>query len=132
MKWSSETLEPSGVRKERVAQRGANQVSSVRRDVTTLMITMQRKVQSQKILEILVLLATTSQHGSEVVRPILRGVDLSGQGTTAVIRVLVDLGRDGGQLGEEGDGVIEGGLPVVGLVDAGLVGLGEGGGVVQC
>lgn len=131
MKWSSETLESGGVGKEGVAQGGANQVGGVGRDVTTLVVTVQGKVQTEEILEILVLLTTTSQHGGEVVRPILGQVDLSGEGTTAVVGVLVDLGRDGGQLGEKGDGVIKGRLPVVGLVDAGLVGLGEGRGVVK-
>lgn len=131
MKWSSKTLESGGVGKEGVTQGGANQVGGVGRDVTTLVVTVQGKVQTEEILEILVLLTTTSQHGSEVVRPILSGVDLSGESTSAIVGVLVDLGRDGWELGEQRDGVIEGRLPVVGLVDAGLVCLGEGRGVVQ-
>src|SRR6478735_9326973 len=68
VKGTSETLETSAVRQERIRQGTSNQVSGVSRDITTLMITVKSKVKSQKILKVLVLLSALSKHSSKVVR----------------------------------------------------------------
>ena len=128
---TGETLETGTVGQEGIRESTANQVSGVSRHVATFVITMESKVQTEEILEVLVLLAALAQHGSEVVGPILIFVDLSGKSTTALVGVLVDLGGNGGKLSKKRDGVIEGRLPVVSLVQALLVGLGELGLVVE-
>lgn len=131
MERPGETLEAGGVGEEGVAERGADEMRGVRGDVAALVVAVQREVQAEEVLEVLVLLAAAAEHGCEVVRPILLEVDLGREGAAALVRVVVDLGGDGGELREQRDGVVEGRLPVVGLADAGLVGLGELGGVVQ-
>lgn len=131
MKRSGKTLETSTVRKERIAESAANKVSGVGRDVATLVVTVQSKVETEEILEVLVLLARLAEHSGIVVRPILLKVDLSRQSTAAAVSVLVDLGGNGRQLSQQGDTVVKGRLPVVGLVETLLVGLGELGLVVE-
>ncbi|KAH0357762.1 hypothetical protein KCU83_g219, partial [Aureobasidium melanogenum] len=83
----------------------------------------RKALQASRILEALVLLAALAQHRGIVVTPILLGVRLSGQSTTATVRVLVDLGCNGRQLCNQGDRVVEGWLPVVGLIHSLLVSL---------
>lgn len=131
MEGTSETLETGRVGKEGVAESRANQVGGVGRDVTTLVVTVKGEVETEEVLEVLVLLAALAKHGSVVVGPILVEVNLGGESTAAVVGVLVDLGGNGGQLSQQGDGVIKGRLPVVSLVEALLVGLGELGLVVE-
>lgn len=131
MKGTGQTLETSTVRKEGVAKSGTNQVSSVSRDVTTLVVTVEGEVETEQVLEVLVLLAALAQHGSEVVRPILVEVNLGRQSTSTLVGVLVDLGGNGGKLSQQGNAVVKGRLPVVGLVETLLVSLGEFGLVVE-
>ena len=57
VEWPSKTLQTSAVAEEGVAKSRADQVSSVRRHVATLVVTVQSKVETEKILETLVLLA---------------------------------------------------------------------------
>lgn len=131
MEGTGKTLKTGTVGQEGVGQSAANQVSGVSRDVTTLVVTVKSKVETEEILEVLVLLATLAKHGSKVVRPILLEVNLGRESTTATVRVLVDLGSNGGELGQEGDAVIKGRLPVVGLVQTLLISLGKLGLVVE-
>jgi hypothetical protein len=131
VKRTSETLETSAVREEWVTEGTANEMSGVGRDVATLVVAVESKVETEEILEVLVLLAALAEHGSEVITPILVEIDLSRKSTATTVGVLVNLGRNGRQLSEEGDAVIEGRLPVVSLIQALLVGLCELGLVVE-
>lgn len=131
VKRSGKTLQTGAVAEEDIAESAANQVGGVGGDVASLMVTVEGEVEPQKILEVLVLLAALSKHSSEIVRPILLEVDLGRESTAALVGVLVDLGGNGGKLGQQRDGVVKGGLPIVGLVETLLVGLGEFGSVVQ-
>lgn len=131
MKRTSQTLETGTVRKEGVAESTADQVSGVSRHIAALVVTVESKVESEEVLEVLVLLAALAEHGSKVVRPILLKVNLGRESTAAPVGVLVDLGGNGGQLGEQRNAVVKGGLPVVSLVETLLVGLGELGLVVE-
>ena len=65
-----------------------------------------------------------ADHLGEVVGPILLGVD-GGGGGAVLIQVVVDGRGHHGQLGDEVHGVLVDGVPVLGLVDAVGVGLGE-------
>lgn len=131
MKRTCQALQTSAVAQERITQGAADEMGRVRRDVATLVVAVQREIQPQQVLEVLVLLAALAQHGRKVVRPVLFEIDFRREGTAAPVRVVVDLGGYGGQLGQQADGVVKGGLPVVGLVEALLVGLCELGGIVQ-
>lgn len=95
------------------------------------MVAVKSEIQTQQVLEVLVLFAALAQHGGEVIRPVLLEIDLSREGTAALVRVVVDLGGNGGQLGQETDGIVKRGLPVVGLVESLLVCLCELGSIVQ-
>ena len=59
---TSETQETGTVAQEGIAESTANQVGSVSRHITTLVVTVQSKVQTQQIVEVLVLLATLAKH----------------------------------------------------------------------
>lgn len=128
---TSQTLETGTVGEERVAQSATNQVGGVGRDVATLVVTVKGEVETEQVLEVLILLAGLAEHGSKVIRPVLLEVNLGGQSTAALVGVLVDLGSDRGQLGQQRDGVIKGRLPVIGLVETSLVRLGKLGLVVE-
>lgn len=131
VKGTGKTLETGRVGKEGIAESGTNQVGGVGRDVAALVVTVESEVETEEVLEVLVLLATLAKHGSVVVGPILVEINLGRESTAAVVSVLVDLGGNGGQLSEQRDGVVKGRLPVVSLVEALLVGLGELGLVVE-
>jgi hypothetical protein len=95
------------------------------------MITVKSKVKSQKILKVLVLLSALSKHSSKVVRPILLKIDLSWQSTTTTVSILVDLGSNGRKLSKQRNTIVKGRLPVISLVKALLISLGELGLVVE-
>ena len=100
MQWPRQALQAGAVAEERVAQSAADEVGCVSRYVATLVIPMQRQVEAQQVLEALVFLTALPQHGGKVVRPVLARVDVGRQGAAAAVGVLVDLGGDGGQLGQ--------------------------------
>lgn len=54
---TGETLKTSTVAKERIAESRSDQVGSVCRNVTTLVVTVESKVEAEEILEALILLA---------------------------------------------------------------------------
>jgi len=62
-----------------------------------------------------------THHVRQVAPPVQRGVGLDV--CAAAVRLAVDGGRNRGQLGDQVEGVLEDGVPVLGLVDAGLIGL---------
>ncbi len=92
---------------------------------------MEGQVQPQKVLESFVLPSAFAEHSSEIVAPVLVDVNFSREGTTTTIGVLVDLCCHCWQLREKVDAVIESRFPVISLVQAALVRLGEDGGVIQ-
>lgn len=57
VKWASETLQTSAVAEEGIAKRRSDQVCSVGGDITALVVTVQSEIQSEKVLEALVLFA---------------------------------------------------------------------------
>ena len=100
-------------------------------DVAAFVVAVEGEVEAEEVLEGFVGGSAFAEEGGEVVGPVLRWVDGGGEGAAAVVRVLVDFGGDEGEFAEQRDGVVEGGFPVVGFVEAGLVGFGEDAGVVE-
>ena len=91
------------------------------------MIRVDGEVESHELDELLVL--SESKEGGQVLGVIGGRVD--GGELVSSVGVSVDSTSDVGELGDEIHGVIEGGLPVLSLVDSVLVGLSEGGVVVE-
>ena len=82
---------------------------------------MDGEVEPHELSEHWVLVA---DHLGEVVRPVLGRVDGAG-GSTVPVQVVVDGGGHHGQLGDHVHGVLESGVPVLGLVNSLSVSLGE-------
>ena len=118
---TGETVETSGQGEVGRRQSRADQVGGVGRDVATLVVSVNGQVQTHQLDEVLVLGET--ELVSQVVRVVL--VLLDGGDLAVLVDVAEDLGGDGGQLGDEVHGVLKGVLPVLGLVHALGVGLGE-------
>ena len=91
------------------------------------MIRVDGEVESHELDELGVL--SESEEGGQVLGVIGGRVD--GGELVSSVGVSVDSSSDVGELGDEVHGVIEGGLPVLSLVDSVLVGLSEGGVVVE-
>lgn len=125
---SSKTLETGRVGEERIGEGGSNEMCGVGRDIASLMITMEGEVETEEISESLIL--WLAEHDGEVLGPIEVAVD-GWESTTWAVGLVVDLSGDSWELGEEGDGIFEDWLPVLGLVETVLVGLCEDGVVVE-
>lgn len=122
VKGTGKTLETSGQREHGGAQGTANQVGGVGTDVTTLVVGVDGQVQTHQLNEVLV--AAEAKLVGQVEGVILVLLD---RGDLAIFEdVAVDAGSNGGQLGDEVHGVLEGVGPVLLLVDTLGVGLGEG------
>jgi hypothetical protein len=122
VKGTGQTLETSGERQHRGGQSGADQVGGVGGDVATLVVGVDGQVQTHQLNEVLV--AGEAELVGQVVGVILVLLD---RGDLAIFEdVAVDAGSNGGQLGDEVHGVLEGVGPVLLLVDTLGVGLGEG------
>ena len=127
MQRARQSLQAGAVAQERVAQRAADQMGRVRRDVAALVVAVQREVQPQQVLEVLVLDSGLAERRGVVVRPVpFRIVALTVLIAIDSVRPAVHVGGHVRQLGKEGDAVVEGVVPVVGLADASRVGGGEG------
>merc|ERR1712126_479550 len=99
----------------------SHQVGGVGRYIATLVVTVDCQIKSHKFSEHFIFV---SNHLGEVVRPILVGIN--GTGCSAIsVQVVVDGGGDHRQLGHQVHGVLECGLPVLGLVNSLAIGLGE-------
>src|SRR5207247_447695 len=98
--------------------------------VSAFVVAVERKVETEEVLEVLVSPAF-SEHGGKIVSPILVEVDFGGERSASAVGVLVDLSGDGGQFTEQGDAVVKSRLPVVGLVQAPFVELSELGRVAK-
>lgn len=120
MEWSSESVHGSGERKVGISESRSNEMAGMRRDVSALMIGVNRKIPSDAFFH-LVLVET--KHVGEVASPI-EGMIRSDKVATMVL-VPVDGCTDVGQLGQQIHGVFEVVLPVFGLVGSRLVGLEE-------
>lgn len=127
MERTSQTVQTSGQGQEGGAQSATNQVGGVGANVTTLVVGVDGQVQTHELNELVVLAVTELVSQVEgVVLVLLDRSDL------AILEdVAVDAGGNGGQLGNEVHGVLEGVGPVVLLVNTLLVGLGEGGLVLE-
>ena len=124
---TSETVETGREREHGGAQSTTNKVGSVGANVTTLVVGVDGQVQTHELNEVAVVAEAELVGQVEgVVLVLLDGGDL------AVLEdVAVDLGGDGGQLGDEVHRVLEGVVPVVLLVDTLSVSLGESGLVLK-
>lgn len=118
---TGETVEAGGEREEGGAQGAANQVRGVGADVATLVIRVDREVETEELNEVGVL--AKAKLVSKVERVVL--VLLDGRDLAALEDVLVDAGSDGGELGNEVHRVLESVAPVLLLVDALGVGASE-------
>ena len=127
MEGTGETVERGGKGQEGVGEGGSDQVSSVGRDVSTLVVRVDGNVQSHQLDELLVV--AKAEQGSEVGRVVLVGVN--GRELAVAVDVSEDSSGNVGELGNEVHRVVKGGLPVVSLVDTVGVGLGEGRVVVE-
>ncbi|KAH6504371.1 hypothetical protein HBI55_012730 [Parastagonospora nodorum] len=124
---TSKTVQTSSEREVRRAERAADQVRGVGADVSTLVVGVDGEVQTHQLNEVLVLGETELVGQVErVVLVLLDGCDLA-----VLVDVAVDLRGDGGKLGNEIHGVLKGVLPVLALLHALSIGLGEVGLVLE-
>ena len=124
---TSKTVQAGGERQVGGGEGGADQVGGVGGDVATLVVSVDGQVQTHELDEVGVV-GETELVGQVVgvVLVLLDGCDLA-----VLVDVAEDLGGNGGQLSNEVHGVLEGVLPVLRLVDALGVGLGEVGLVLE-
>src|SRR5690606_3814739 len=128
VKRTSKALQTGRVRKERIGKSGADQMGSMGGYVSTLVVTVESKVEPEKVDEPNIV--RLAQHGSKVLRPILALVD-RGKRTARAIGLVVNLCGNGRKLGQQTDDILIDGLPVLRLVKTVLVCLGEHGVVVE-
>lgn len=122
VKGTGQAVQTGGQRKHGGAQSATDKVGGVGADVATLVVRVDGEVQTHELNEVLVV--AEAQLVGQVEGVVLVLLD---RGDLAVLEdVAVDLGGNGGQLGNEVHGVLEGVVPVVLLVHALGVGLGEG------
>lgn len=124
---TGKTVKTCSQRQEGGAESAADQVGGVGADVTTLVVGVDGQVQTQELNKVLVLAEAELVGKVEGVVLVL----LDGGNLSALEDVLVDAGSNVGQLGNEVHGVLIGVVPVLLLVDASGVGLGERGGVLE-
>ena len=118
---TSETVETGRERQEGGAESTSDQVGGVSADVATLVVGVDGQVQTEELDEVGVL--AEAELVGEVERVVL--VLLDSGDLAALEDVLVDAGGDGGELGDQVHRVLESVAPVLLLVDALGVGLGE-------
>lgn len=128
VKRASQTVQSSSKRQHRTRQCRANQMGCMRRDIATLMIRVDRQVQSHQLDELLVL-AVSHQMG-EIVSVIL--VLDNRRHLAALVYVLVDSGGDGREFGNQRHGVFKSVFPVLFLIETLGVGLCKSGLLFQC
>lgn len=121
MEWASKTVETSSQREVRRAKSTADQVGSVRANITTFVVRVDGEVQSHQFNEVLVLSET--ELVGQVVAVVL--VFLDRCNLAILVDVAVDLGRDGWELSNEVHRVLKSVLPVLRLVHSLSVGLCE-------
>lgn len=117
---ASEGVEATGDGKVRVTQGGADQVSGVGTGVTTLVVTVDHKVETHELVELGVRVA---KHAAEVGR-VIEGRVVLGD-LAVVVGATVDESGNLGELGDHVEDILVCGLPVLSLVHALSVLLGE-------
>lgn len=120
MERTGKTVETSSNGQVGGGEGGADQVGGVGRNVATLVVRVDGKVQTHQLSELGVVDAELLDEVGTVVEV---GVGLSDN--TILEDIAVDAGSNRGQLGDQVKGVLESVLPVVLLSNALLVGLGE-------
>ncbi len=121
VEWTGEAVHGGGIGQVGIGEGTAHQMASVGAHVAALVVTVDGQVEAHELGEVVVGVA---EHVGEVGGPVLFDVDGAHAGAIAV-QVPVDDGGDGGQLGDEVHGVLVDVLPVLGLVHALRVRLGE-------
>lgn len=124
---TGETVKAGGEREEGRAQGRADEVGGVGRDVATLVVSVDGEVETHQLDEVLVLAEAELVGEVEAVVLVL----LDGRDLAAAEDVLVDAGRDGGELSNEVHRVLESVAPVLLLVDTLGVRLGERRGLLE-
>lgn len=119
---TGKTVETSGQREEGRRESRTNKLGGVGRDVTSLVVSVDGEVESQKLNELLVV-AKAEQRGevSRVVKRVVNGAN----NLSVLEKVSVDSRSNDGELGNEVHGILVGVLPVLLLVNTLLVSLGE-------
>mmetsp|Transcript_71891 Transcript_71891/g.164862 ORF Transcript_71891/g.164862 Transcript_71891/m.164862 type:complete len:375 (-) Transcript_71891:9-1133(-) len=116
-----QAADTSGVSGVGVAQGAAHQVGGVGGDVTSLVVSMDHEVQPNGVLELLRIIHP--QHMSIIARPVQGGV--RGDVLPVKEHVAVDAGRHDGDLGDQGQGILQHIIPVLRLLHPLVVGGGE-------
>jgi hypothetical protein len=124
---TSETVQASSQGEVGGAESRADQVGRVGADVATLVVGVDGQVQTHQLNKVLVV--GEAELVGQVERVVL--VLLDGRNLAVLVDVAEDLGGNGGQLGNEVHRVLKGVLPVLRLVHALGVGLGEVGLVLE-
>jgi hypothetical protein len=124
---TSETVQTSSQGEIGGAESRADQVGRVGADVATLVVGVDGQVQTHQLNKVLVV--GEAELVGQVERVVL--VLLDGRNLAVLVDVAEDLGGNGGQLGNEVHRVLKGVLPVLRLVHALGVGLGEVGLVLE-
>lgn len=114
VKWTGKTVHGGGEGQVWISQGGSNQVGGVGTDVATLVVRVDGEVKSHELSELLVIVAN---HIGEVLGPIGIWVNDAQTGTVSV-EVVVDLGGNRWQLGDQVHAVLKAVLPVFALVGA--------------
>lgn len=122
VKGTGKTVETSGEREEGRGEGGADQVGGVGGNVATLVVSVDGEVESHQLNKVLVL--GEAELVGQVPRVVL--VLLGGRDLAVLEDVTVDARGNVGELGNEVHGVLEGVLPVLGLLHALGVSLSEG------
>jgi len=112
VEWTGEAVHGGGKGQVWIGQGGSNQVRGVCTDVAALVVGVDGEVKSHELSELLVIV---SDHIGEVLGPISIWVDNAQAGAVSV-EVVVDLGSNGWQLGDQVHAILEGVLPVLALV----------------
>ena len=124
---AGKTVEAGGEGEVGGAEGRADQVGGVGRDVATLVVSVDGQVETHELDEVLVL--GEAKLVGKVVGVVL--VLLGGRDLAVLVDVAVDAGGNVGELADEVHGVLESVLPVLALLHALGVGLGEVGLVLE-
>ena len=127
MEGTSKTVQASSQREVGRAESTSNQVSGVGTDVAALVVSVDGEVQAHQLNKVLVLGETELVGQVEGIVLVL----LDRSNLAVLVDVAVDLGGNCGKLSDEVHGILEGVLPVLGLVDALGICLGEVGLVLE-
>jgi hypothetical protein len=127
VKGTSKTIKTSSEGEVWRAESTADQVGGVSTDVATLVVGVDGEVQAHQLNKVLVLGETELVGQVEGVVLVL----LDGRNLAILVDVAVDLGGNGGKLGNEVHGVFKGVLPVFRLLHALGIGLGKVGLVLE-